>query len=120
MLCAVCDKIILDYDLLVDDEISISHKRSDTYPGLPSISLAAKNGCEFCRLLRDAINTKLDLISDFGDRSTEMIEVDRTKFLLDQAVDSDSVAELVMQLSGPSLDSALLRFAISAEEGHVA
>ena len=117
MLCALCDTIILDCDLLIDDGISILYERSDTYLGLPSISLAAKNGCELCRLLRDTINKKLGPIIGLDHHSSESIKIENTRFLTDQAVLSDFIAQLVMQLSAPSIGNIPLRFGISAEEG---
>ena len=117
MLCALCNNIILDYDLLTDDEIPISYERSDTYPGLPSISMAAKSGCELCYLLRDTINTKLGLITRLDDHLSESIKLENTRFLRDQVLFSDFIAQLVMQLVAPSIGNITLRFTISAEEG---
>ncbi len=117
MLCALCNKIILDYELLIDGEIPISYERSDTYPGLPSISMVAKNGCELCHLLRDTINIKLGPITGLDDHSSESIKLENTRFLRDQVLFSDFIAQIEMQLSTPSIGNIPLRFAISAEEG---
>ena len=125
MLCIDCCKLIIDYSKLDDGWISTEYERSDIYPDLPSLRLSARNGCEFCDVLINAIKTTLKQKGYCEDASLQEIDLLEAKFTTEGNLRSgleeeeDGVYEFLIQIKVPSLSSIPLHLAISADEGNV-
>ena len=125
MLCIDCRRLVIDYSKLDDGWISTEYDRSDVCPGLPSLRLSASNGCEFCDVLINAIETTLKQKDYCEDASLQKIDLHKAEFTTEGHLNSgleeeeDGVYEMLLQIKAPSLSSIPLHLAISADEGNI-
>jgi len=82
-LCEHCNVLAFDASCLKavtedNNSFNIPYKRHDIYPGLPTLKSSAENGCEFCGLLREVIESEMPAMRRSGDKSLteEMLSLD--------------------------------------------